>query len=184
MRAHAHRSPARRTRLAARDQTRRLPRPCPRKQGERVKIWSRRGADFTHCFPTIAEAVRGLAADEALIDGEAVVLKDDGRSDFAALMTKRRGAGLARGLRPSASRRRRSAPVRPLRLGSPRVHAPFRRGSANLRRASKSQANRRTICCDDLTWPPRWSHAPLLSSVPLRSPRRRSSADYQKLNPE
>jgi hypothetical protein len=76
-----------------------------------VKIWSRRGADFTHCFPTIAEAVRGLAADEALIDGEAVVLKDDGWSDFAALMTKRRGAGLARGLRPSASRRRRSAPA-------------------------------------------------------------------------
>ncbi len=30
-----------------------------RKQGEQVKIWSRRGADFTYRFPTIAEAVRG-----------------------------------------------------------------------------------------------------------------------------
>jgi hypothetical protein len=30
------------------------------KQGERVKIWSRRGADFTDRFATIAEAVRGL----------------------------------------------------------------------------------------------------------------------------
>jgi bifunctional non-homologous end joining protein LigD len=25
-----------------------------RKQGDRVQIWSRRGADFTHRFPTIA----------------------------------------------------------------------------------------------------------------------------------
>jgi bifunctional non-homologous end joining protein LigD len=40
----------------------------------------RRGADFTYRFPTIAEAVRGLSADRALIDGEAVVLRDDRRS--------------------------------------------------------------------------------------------------------
>jgi ATP-dependent DNA ligase len=45
-----------------------------RKLGERSKVWSRRGADFTYRFPAIAEAVRGLAADRALIDGEAVVL--------------------------------------------------------------------------------------------------------------
>ena len=45
-----------------------------RKQGEQVKIWSRRGADFTYRFPAIAEAVRGLSADQALIDGEAVVV--------------------------------------------------------------------------------------------------------------
>ena len=60
-----------------------------RKQGERVKIWSRRGADFTDRFSRIAESVRGLPADEALIDGEAVVFQDDGRSDFHALLTKR-----------------------------------------------------------------------------------------------
>ena len=30
--------------------------------------------------------------DRALIDGEAVVLRNDGRSDFLALMTKRGGA--------------------------------------------------------------------------------------------
>ena len=39
----------------------------------------------------IAEAVRDLNVDRALIDGEAVVLRDDGRSDFGALMTKRGG---------------------------------------------------------------------------------------------
>jgi bifunctional non-homologous end joining protein LigD len=45
----------------------------------------------TYRFPAIAEAVRGLNVDRALIDGEAVVLQEDGRSDFAALMTKRGG---------------------------------------------------------------------------------------------
>jgi bifunctional non-homologous end joining protein LigD len=59
------------------------------KRGERILVWSRRGADFTERFSRIAEAVRGLFADEALIDGEAVVFQDDGRSDFHALLTKR-----------------------------------------------------------------------------------------------
>ena len=36
--------------------------------------------------------MRGLPADQALIDGEAVVLRKDGRSDFGALLTKRGGA--------------------------------------------------------------------------------------------
>ena len=59
------------------------------KQGEHVLVLSRRGADFTGRFARIADAVRGLSADEALIDGEAVVFRDDGRSDFVALLTKR-----------------------------------------------------------------------------------------------
>jgi bifunctional non-homologous end joining protein LigD len=63
-----------------------------RKQGERVQIWSRLGADFTYRFPAIAEAIRALACDSALIDGEAVALRKDGRSDFVALLTKRGGA--------------------------------------------------------------------------------------------
>jgi bifunctional non-homologous end joining protein LigD len=36
--------------------------------------------------------VRGLNVDQALIDVEAVVLRNDGRSDFLALLTKRGGA--------------------------------------------------------------------------------------------
>jgi bifunctional non-homologous end joining protein LigD len=59
------------------------------KQGALVKVWSRRAADFTDRFQRIAEAVRGLNADEAMIDGEAVVFQDDGRSDFHALLTRR-----------------------------------------------------------------------------------------------
>lgn len=46
------------------------------KQGERVKVWSRRGADFTDLFLGIAQAVRRLSVDRALIDGEAVVRSD------------------------------------------------------------------------------------------------------------
>jgi bifunctional non-homologous end joining protein LigD len=59
------------------------------KQGALVKVWSRRAADFTGRFQRIAEAVRGLNVDQAMIDGEAVVFQDDGRSDFHALLTKR-----------------------------------------------------------------------------------------------
>jgi hypothetical protein len=70
-------------------------------RGERAL--DERGSDF---------AVRGLSVDEALIDGEAVVFRADGKSDFNALLIKRGGAqDLARGLRPSTSRRRRSPPV-------------------------------------------------------------------------
>jgi bifunctional non-homologous end joining protein LigD len=59
-----------------------------RKQGQQVTIWTRRGTDYTDKFPRIAAAVRSLGADEALIDGEAVVLRFDGRSDFEALLTR------------------------------------------------------------------------------------------------
>jgi bifunctional non-homologous end joining protein LigD len=62
-----------------------------RKQGERVEVWSRRGALFNDRFPRIAEAVASLPVDNALIDGEAVVFLQDGHSDFAALLTKAGG---------------------------------------------------------------------------------------------
>ena len=39
----------------------------------------------------IADAVRALPADNALIDGEAVVFRPDGHSDFAALRTRAGG---------------------------------------------------------------------------------------------
>ena len=61
------------------------------RDGARVKLWSRRGADFTDRFPRIAEAVRRLPAERALLDGEAVVFRPDGMSDFAALLTRRCG---------------------------------------------------------------------------------------------
>jgi hypothetical protein len=104
MRARIGRSPARRTRLAARDQARRLSHSRLEKW-RCIQVWSRRGADFTYRLPAIAEAVGSLNVDRALIDGEAVVLRDDGRSDFGALLTKRGGAQASFvALRPFVSR--------------------------------------------------------------------------------
>jgi bifunctional non-homologous end joining protein LigD len=63
------------------------------KDGARVKqLWSGRGTDFTDKFTRIAESVRGLSAERALVDGEAVVFfRADGRNDFKALLTMRGG---------------------------------------------------------------------------------------------
>ena len=63
-----------------------------RKQGEQVTLWSRHGTSFTDRLPRIAESVRGLAVEHALLDGEAVVFRPDGLSDFGALRTKAGGA--------------------------------------------------------------------------------------------
>ena len=59
-----------------------------RKEAGRVTLWTRHGTDFTDRLPRIAEAVRSLPVESALIDGEAVVFRPDGHSDFAALRTK------------------------------------------------------------------------------------------------
>jgi bifunctional non-homologous end joining protein LigD len=64
----------------------------PARRGERVTLWTRYGTDFTDRLPRIAEEVRNLPAENALIDGEAVVLRPDGQSDFGALRTKAGGA--------------------------------------------------------------------------------------------
>jgi bifunctional non-homologous end joining protein LigD len=66
-----------------------------RKDGARARLWTRRGADFTDRMPWIAEGVRGLPVEQFLIDGEAVVFRADGRSDFEALRTKEGGARAA-----------------------------------------------------------------------------------------
>ena len=67
-------------------------RTLARKQGERINVWSRYGTDFTGRFSNIAEAVRGLPAENAFIDGEAVAFLPGGHSDFGALRTKSGGA--------------------------------------------------------------------------------------------
>jgi bifunctional non-homologous end joining protein LigD len=63
-----------------------------RKEGARVHLWTRYATDFTDRLPRIAEAVRKLPVESALIDGEAVVFRPDGLSDFGALRAKAGGA--------------------------------------------------------------------------------------------
>lgn len=50
-----------------------------------VRIITRGGHDWTDRFPAIAAAARKLGVGTAILDGEAVVLDAQGRSDFGAL---------------------------------------------------------------------------------------------------
>jgi bifunctional non-homologous end joining protein LigD len=58
-----------------------------------VRIITRGGHDWTHRFPTIAEAASKLGVGTAILDGEAVVLDEEGRSDFGALQRSLGGRG-------------------------------------------------------------------------------------------
>lgn len=58
-----------------------------------VRIITRGGHDWTSRFPTIAEAAQRLGVRSAILDGEAVVLDDRGRSDFGALQKSLGGRG-------------------------------------------------------------------------------------------
>jgi bifunctional non-homologous end joining protein LigD len=57
--------------------------------GSRVRLYSRPGNDLTGRFPLIVEAMTALRARSAIIDGEAVALDDDGRSNFDRLRHRR-----------------------------------------------------------------------------------------------
>jgi bifunctional non-homologous end joining protein LigD len=50
-----------------------------------VSLRTRRGHDWTSRAPAVAEAVKALPAGSAVLDGEMVVLRSDGLSDFQSL---------------------------------------------------------------------------------------------------
>ena len=50
-----------------------------------VRLISRNGKDWTHVFPSIAEAAKTLRTKDALIDGEVAMVMPDGRTNFGAL---------------------------------------------------------------------------------------------------
>lgn len=58
-----------------------------------VRIITRGGHDWTHRFPTIAEAAKKLGIGTAILDGEAVVLNKEGHADFGALQRSLGGRG-------------------------------------------------------------------------------------------
>jgi bifunctional non-homologous end joining protein LigD len=50
-----------------------------------VRLYTRRGNDWTDTFPTIAEAVAEVSAKPFVLDGEVAVLRADGVTDFQGL---------------------------------------------------------------------------------------------------
>ncbi|WP_457155275.1 ATP-dependent DNA ligase, partial [Mesorhizobium sp. P5_C1] len=50
-----------------------------------TRIFTRRGLDWTSKYRDLAKAGTGLDVEEAIIDGEIIVLNDAGLSDFGAL---------------------------------------------------------------------------------------------------
>lgn len=56
-----------------------------RKNGDRVELLTRTGLDWTHRMKSVAAAVAGLAAETAILDGEVVVLDEQGLTSFANL---------------------------------------------------------------------------------------------------
>jgi bifunctional non-homologous end joining protein LigD len=60
-----------------------------RKDGNRLKLYSRPGNDLTDRFPLIVEAIARLRSQSCSIDGEAVACGDDGISSFDRIRYRR-----------------------------------------------------------------------------------------------
>jgi bifunctional non-homologous end joining protein LigD len=56
-----------------------------RKDADKVQLLTRTGLDWTHRMKTIAALVKALPAEQAILDGEVVVLAENGSTSFADL---------------------------------------------------------------------------------------------------
>ena len=63
-----------------------------RRDGSRVRCFTRNGHDWADRFPAIVDAAIRIKAASFLIDGEVVIARDDGTPDFHALRSQRRGS--------------------------------------------------------------------------------------------
>ncbi len=64
------------------------------KQGDTVRLLSRKGIDLATDFPTVVEAVKRLPAEEAVVDGEVVALDPGGHPSFQMLQHRASGEGI------------------------------------------------------------------------------------------
>jgi len=65
------------------------PRLRVERDGDRVRLFSKGGHDWTGRYPWIVETARKIRQKQFILDGEAVVLGVDGISDFNALHSRR-----------------------------------------------------------------------------------------------
>ena len=63
-----------------------------RRDGERVRCFTRGGYDWADRFPAIVDAALRITAASFLIDGEVVIPREDGTPGFHALRSRRRGS--------------------------------------------------------------------------------------------
>ncbi len=66
-----------------------------RRDGDRVRVFSRWGRDWTDRLPAVVEALCSLRVSSVTLDGEAVVCRPDGVTDFDRLrsaMARHRGS--------------------------------------------------------------------------------------------
>jgi len=59
------------------------------RDGDRVRLFTRNGYDWSSRYPLIVEAARCIRTKQFVIDGEAVVLGVDGISDFNGLHSRK-----------------------------------------------------------------------------------------------
>jgi bifunctional non-homologous end joining protein LigD len=59
-----------------------------RRDGARLRCFTRNGYDWAARFPAIVDAAQRIKAQSFLIDGEAVIARADGMSDFRALRSR------------------------------------------------------------------------------------------------
>jgi bifunctional non-homologous end joining protein LigD len=58
------------------------------REGDRVRLFTRNGYDWTDRYPLIVEAALRLRTGSFVIDGEAVILRADGTAEFDALHSR------------------------------------------------------------------------------------------------
>jgi hypothetical protein len=65
-----------------------------RKDGDRVRLYSRPGSDLTYRFPLIVESLPRLRSRSCIIDGEAVACDDNGMPSFDRIRYRRHDASV------------------------------------------------------------------------------------------
>jgi bifunctional non-homologous end joining protein LigD len=91
------------------------------RDGDRVRVFSRHGKDWTDRVPLIVEAMLALPVTSATIDGEGVVVDERGVTDFERLRSALAGRSGSRGrvpVRLRSTRARRRGPA-PASMGNP-----------------------------------------------------------------
>src|SRR5881409_3888611 len=53
-----------------------------RKDGDQVRLWARTTSDYSKAFTRIRDAVAALPVENAVLDGEAVLMRPDNTFDF------------------------------------------------------------------------------------------------------